>query len=350
MVFQNYALFPHMTVERNLSFGLRLRRIPAAARKQQVAEVARLLRIDDLLHRFPRELSGGQKQRVALGRALIRRPVAFLFDEPLSNLDPALRVEMRAEIAALHKRYAITTVYVTHDQVEAMTMGDRLAVLNAGRVMQVGTPLEVYHDPQDAFTAGFIGSPAMNQFEMDTAMRGDQLYLLGDDGLELALPLTGALPDPLPPRVTFGIRPEHLHLCSADTPCAISGSVTLVEQLGREHIVYLTRGGISLRCIAGTGSAARPARAGGAADGDALPGIGEIPCTSRPTCRARTCSMSRRQAADAVAQCRYSISALKPRSWHCASGAQSHSNHGLPSALTLRRPCAVRPNGYSTTP
>jgi ABC-type sugar transport system ATPase subunit len=253
MVFQNYALFPHMTVERNLSFGLRLRRTPATTRKQQVAEVARLLRIDDLLHRFPRELSGGQKQRVALGRALIRRPVAFLFDEPLSNLDPALRVEMRAEIAALHKRYAITTVYVTHDQVEAMTMGDRLAVLNAGRVMQVGTPLEVYHDPQDAFTAGFIGSPAMNQFEMDTAVRGDELYLLGSDGLELALPHASDLPAPLPPRVIFGIRPEHLRLCSPSTPCAISGIVTLVEQLGREHIVYINRGGISMRCIAGAG-------------------------------------------------------------------------------------------------
>jgi multiple sugar transport system ATP-binding protein len=258
MVFQNYALFPHMTVERNLSFGLRLRRTPLAERRQQVDEVARLLRIDDLLHRFPRELSGGQKQRVALGRALIRRPVAFFFDEPLSNLDPALRVEMRAEIAALHKRYAITTVYVTHDQVEAMTMGDRLAVLNAGRVMQVGAPLEVYNNPQDAFTAGFIGSPAMNQLELDTMARDGRLYLLGADGLQLELSLDKiAMPaGELPPRVIMGLRPEHLHLCRADTPGALSGKVTLVEQLGREHIVYLSRGELSLRCIAGADAGA----------------------------------------------------------------------------------------------
>ncbi len=267
MVFQNYALFPHMTVERNLSFGLRLRRTAAAERRQQVAEVSRLLRIDDLLHRFPRELSGGQKQRVALGRALIRRPVAFLFDEPLSNLDPALRVEMRAEIAALHKRYAITTVYVTHDQVEALTMGDRLAVLNAGRVMQVGAPLEVYSAPRDVFTAGFIGSPAMNLLELDTLARDGKLYLLGDDGLQLELPLDSVARSgsALPKRVILGLRPEHLRLCSADTPGAISGTVTLVEQLGREQIVYLNRGALSLRCVADAGSSGSP---------QPLPGLG----------------------------------------------------------------------------
>jgi ABC-type sugar transport system ATPase subunit len=279
LVFQNYALFPHMTVERNLSFGLRLRRLPAATRKQQVAEVARLLRIDSLLQRYPRELSGGQKQRVALGRALIRRPQAFLFDEPLSNLDPALRVEMRAEIAALHKRYGVTTVYVTHDQVEAMTMGDRLAVINNGRVTQSGAPLDVYRNPQDAFTAGFIGSPAMNQIEMDVIERNGQLCLRGDSGLELALPLgAGSVEDgALPPRVIYGVRPEHLRLCGPDLPGAIGGTVSLVEQLGREHIVYLNRDGVNLRCVAS---------ADGSESAMMLPAIGDTVYVAAETGRA----------------------------------------------------------------
>jgi ABC-type sugar transport system ATPase subunit len=256
MVFQNYALFPHMSVERNLSFGLRLRRAPSVERQRQVSEVARLLRIDGLLGRFPRELSGGQKQRVALGRALIRRPVAFLFDEPLSNLDPALRVEMRAEIAALHRKYTITTVYVTHDQVEAMTMGDRLAVLNAGRITQTGAPLEVYNDPRDLFTAGFIGSPAMNQLEVGASWE-HQALILRDGSFVLRVPAPASVAGGAPERVVLGVRPEHLRLSAASGAGALSGIVTLVEQLGREHIIYMQRGGQSIRCVAGAGEGPR---------------------------------------------------------------------------------------------
>ena len=285
MVFQNYALFPHLTVERNLSFGMRLRRVPSAERAQRVAEVARLLRIEGLLSRYPRELSGGQKQRVALGRALIRRPVAFLLDEPLSNLDPALRVEMRAEIAALHSRYPITTVYVTHDQVEAMTMGDRLAVINEGRITQVGTPLELYNDPRDVFTAGFIGSPAMNLVEMSAHVAGRELVLAGGEELRLTLPLPIAFQETavaapaamLPERVVAGVRPEHLRLCAEGTPGAIAATVTLVEQLGREHIVYLSRGELKLRSVV-------PAGEGGAA-AQRLPGIGALVHVAPDTAR-----------------------------------------------------------------
>lgn len=244
MVFQNYALFPHMTVERNLSFGLRLRRVAPAERRQRVREVARLLRIGELLGRFPRELSGGQKQRVALGRALIRRPLAFLFDEPLSNLDPALRVEMRAEIAGLHQAFPITTVYVTHDQVEAMTLGDRIAVMNQGRLHQSGPPQELYHNPQDLFTASFIGSPALNQLECQAELLNGALRLTAAEGSTLS-----ASPAALPARVILGLRPEHLRLCSADEPNAIAAEVTLVEQLGREYIVYLKRGALALRAV-----------------------------------------------------------------------------------------------------
>jgi multiple sugar transport system ATP-binding protein len=251
MVFQNYALLPHMTVERNLSFGLRLRRTPGRERQQQVDEVARLLRIEELLRRFPRELSGGQKQRVALGRALIRRPVAFLFDEPLSNLDPALRVEMRAEIAQLHRRFPVTTVYVTHDQVEAMTMGSRIAVMNEGRLTQVGTPQDVYHEPADLFTAGFIGSPAMNQLPLAVSRDGLRIQLDGVDGIRLAVDASeigwGA---DWPEGVVLGVRPEHLKLCHEGEPNAIGAEIHLVEELGREHIVHLRRGDLELRAVA----------------------------------------------------------------------------------------------------
>jgi ABC-type sugar transport system ATPase subunit len=258
MVFQNYALFPHMNVERNLSFGLRLRRVPIEQRRARVAEVAQLLHLEELLARFPRELSGGQKQRVALGRALIRQPLAFLFDEPLSNLDPALRVEMRAEIIQLHRRLRITTVYVTHDQVEAMTMGDRIAVMHEGRLRQVGEPREIYRRPGDAFTAGFIGSPAMNLIEMESQQDGPGWRLRGTEGVELRVAQAAGLPSPdaggspasrLPTGVVIGIRPEHLLLCAADAPGAIGAEVQLVEELGREHIVHLRRGGLALRLV-----------------------------------------------------------------------------------------------------
>jgi multiple sugar transport system ATP-binding protein len=250
MVFQNYALFPHMTVERNLSFGLRLRHAKADARREQVAEVARLLRIEPLLARFPRELSGGQKQRVALGRALIRRPVAFLFDEPLSNLDPALRVEMRAEIKRLHERFPVTTVYVTHDQVEALTMGRRIAVMDSGRIRQVGAPLEVYRDPADMFTAGFIGSPAMNFAAVALEPRGERLLCHGEHGLiwELGAAALGWRAD-WPRRLVLGVRPEHLALCDPAAANATGAQVALVEKLGRECIVHMRRAGLELRCV-----------------------------------------------------------------------------------------------------
>ncbi len=250
MVFQNYALFPHMSVERNLSFGLRLRRASARERREQVAEVARLLRIEPLLARFPRELSGGQKQRVALGRALIRRPVAFLFDEPLSNLDPALRVEMRAEIKRLHERFPVTTVYVTHDQVEALTMGQRIAVMDGGCLRQVGAPLDVYHDPADMFTAGFIGSPAMNFVTVALEQRGESVLCHGAHGLlwELDAAALG-WPAGRTKRVTLGVRPEHLALCGPATANATGAQVVLVEKLGRECIVHMRREERELRCV-----------------------------------------------------------------------------------------------------
>jgi len=250
MVFQNYALFPHMTVERNLSFGMRLRGIPAAERGQRTQEISRLLHIDDLLKRFPRELSGGQRQRVALGRALMRQPRAFLLDEPLSNLDPALRVEMRAEIIHLHERYPITTVYVTHDQVEAMTMGQRLAVLNEGRLMQVGKPLELYERPDNVFTASFIGSPAMNLVEFDVVSSDDDVSLRSGELGELTLPASALrLQVAIPERVILGVRPEHLRPASDGSPNALSCKVVLVEQLGREEFLHLERNGVSLRCV-----------------------------------------------------------------------------------------------------
>ena len=171
MVFQNYALYPHMTVRKNLEFGLRMRRTPKAERQQRIAEAAAMLGLESLLERKPAELSGGQKQRVALGRAIVRKPAAFLFDEPLSNLDAKLRGEMRREIAALHRRLGATMIYVTHDQVEAMTLGDRLVLMKDGVVQQQGTPLEVYEGPANRFVATFIGSPAMNLFEGEDQQR-----------------------------------------------------------------------------------------------------------------------------------------------------------------------------------
>lgn len=262
MVFQNYALFPHMTVERNLSFGLRLRRHRSKERNARVAEVARLLRMEELLKRFPRELSGGQKQRVALGRALIRRPVAFLFDEPLSNLDPALRVEMRAEIAQLHKGFPVTTIYVTHDQVEAMTMGSRIAVMHAGRILQTGVPQSVYRDPDNLFTAGFIGSPALNVIRgvlEPPTERAAKVRFTAEAGLELLLPTESAAPAlKHTGQVSLGVRPEHLVLCRPEQAGALAGKVTLVEELGREHIVYMERDGLSLRAVAPASSAALP--------------------------------------------------------------------------------------------
>ena len=182
MVFQNYALYPHMTVEQNMSFGLRLKRYPKAEIRKRVDEAARILDIKELLNRKPKQLSGGQRQRVAMGRAIVRKPKVFLFDEPLSNLDAKLRVQMRTEIKKLHQQVRTTTVYVTHDQVEAMTLADRVVVMNDGIIEQVGTPHELYHSPQTRFVAGFIGSPAMNFIPCQMEEAGAGLSVRITDG------------------------------------------------------------------------------------------------------------------------------------------------------------------------
>src|SRR5246127_4609041 len=212
MVFQNYALYPHMTVFENMSFGLRLKKFPKAEIKERVQGAARILDITELLDRRPKQLSGGQRQRVAMGRAIVRNPKVFLFDEPLSNLDAKLRVQMRTEIKRVHQKVKTTTVYVTHDQVEAMTLADRVVVMNGGRIEQIGTPQELYHNPKTRFVAGFIGSPAMNFMPARLESNGSGLSLRVSD--KYAFPLPAARTERYRPYLgkdlTFGIRPEHL--------------------------------------------------------------------------------------------------------------------------------------------
>jgi lactose/L-arabinose transport system ATP-binding protein len=231
MVFQSYALYPHMTVADNISFGLRMRHRPKAEIAEKVARAARILQLEDYLHRKPAQLSGGQRQRVAIGRAIVRDPKVFLFDEPLSNLDAELRVQMRVEIAKLHKMLGNTTIYVTHDQTEALTMADRIVVLRAGRVEQVGPPLTLYEDPDNAFVAGFIGSPRMN-FLTATALGGSRFAAAG---AEIDLPLTTAVEAGT--NVKFGIRPEHLE---ATEGFRLEVAVDVVEQLGSTSFLYGT--------------------------------------------------------------------------------------------------------------
>ena len=228
IVFQNYALYPHMTVHRNLAFGLKQRKAPRAEIERRVGEISGMLGLDELLRRRPAQLSGGQRQRVAMGRALVREPQVFLLDEPLSNLDAKLRVQMRAELKRLHARLGITTIYVTHDQVEAMTLGDRIAVLSEGRLQQLGGPQDVYDRPANLFVAGFIGSPPMN------LLRG-----IADGGEvvagDLRLPL-GRIPDG---DVVVGLRPESLGPVDGDVP-SIELRVEVVEPLGDEVLVHGT--------------------------------------------------------------------------------------------------------------
>jgi len=207
MVFQSYALYPTMNVARNISFGLEMRKVPRVERERTIDEVAKLLQIDHLLDRKPSQLSGGQRQRVAMGRALARSPRVFLFDEPLSNLDAKLRVEMRTEIKKLHRRLGATIIYVTHDQVEAMTLADRIAVMNGGVIQQLGTPEEIYNNPVNQFVAGFMGSPPMSFIESD--VEGDQLQIeSGGQKQSLNLPCANAIRASGKPRVLLGIRPE----------------------------------------------------------------------------------------------------------------------------------------------
>jgi len=232
MVFQNYALYPHMTVAANMGFSLEHRGTPKAEIAKRVKWAAEILGLDEMLERYPRQLSGGQRQRVAMGRAIVRDPQVFLFDEPLSNLDAKLRVVMRGEIKSLHQRLKTTTVYVTHDQVEAMTMADKIVVLNGGRVEQIGAPLELYDRPANKFVAGFIGSPAMNFIPGQITASG----FAADGAL---LPLPEAAHD-LPPRpMLYGIRPEHFALTSE----GLAATVELVEPMGSETQVTMRLGG-----------------------------------------------------------------------------------------------------------
>ncbi len=235
MVFQSYALYPHMTVAENISFGLRMANTPKAEIEQRVTLAADMLQLGHLLGRKPSQLSGGQRQRVAIGRAIVRNPRVFLFDEPLSNLDASLRVQMRIEIGKLHQDLGTTMVYVTHDQVEAMTLADQIVVLNAGRIEQVGSPLELYHRPKNMFVAKFIGSPTMNTLPVQRAGEGD-------DGVRFILP--GGVPIVLPTRedgVTLGVRPEHLSL-GAGEDATLQGQVRLTERLGSETMLYVNLG------------------------------------------------------------------------------------------------------------
>ena len=235
MVFQSYALFPHMTAAENIGFGLRLARVPKDEIARRVEEVAATLQIEALLGRYPRELSGGQRQRVAIGRSIIRDPRVFLFDEPLSNLDAALRVRMRLEIARLRNRLDATMVYVTHDQTEAMTLADRIVVFNHGRIEQVGAPLELYDAPANRFVAGFIGAPAMNFIpaEIEAAEGRGPRVRFGP----VSLP-AGRLRDAAPGPVTFGVRAEHLAVVS-EAEADFRGRVEIVEKLGAESLVHL---------------------------------------------------------------------------------------------------------------
>jgi multiple sugar transport system ATP-binding protein len=235
MVFQSYALYPHMSVADNMGFSLRLAGASKEERRAKVAEAARILHLDKLLDRKPKELSGGQRQRVAIGRAIVRKPKVFLFDEPLSNLDAALRVQMRIELARLHDELAATMIYVTHDQVEAMTMADKIVVLQGGMVEQAGTPLELYHHPRNLFVAGFIGSPKMNFLPVTVTEVTDAATTIQlASGATLAVPVRPGR-QKIGDAATLGIRPEHMHLAGEGE---IVGEVMVVERLGGETFLY----------------------------------------------------------------------------------------------------------------
>jgi multiple sugar transport system ATP-binding protein len=238
MVFQNYALYPHLSVAENIVFGLKLRKVDKAEIAERLKRTADILGLDQLLDRKPRQLSGGQRQRVAMGRALIRNPSVFLFDEPLSNLDAKLRVQMRTEIKALHARVPTTTIYVTHDQVEAMTLADRVVVMNKGRIEQIAPPEELYLRPATRFVAGFIGSPGMNFFTATIEGSGDGLHARLSDGQSLAVPLARAalFGEALGKPVVLGIRPEHFNMGEGDA--ALNVTAGLVEPLGMETLVH----------------------------------------------------------------------------------------------------------------
>jgi multiple sugar transport system ATP-binding protein len=237
MVFQSYALYPHKTVYDNIGFPLKMAKRPKQEIEQKVNSAAEILDLGHLLDRYPKQLSGGQRQRVAMGRAIVRDPQVFLFDEPLSNLDAKLRVTMRVEIKELHQRLGTTIVYVTHDQIEAMTMADKIVVMRDGRVEQIGTPLDLYDHPDSVFVAGFIGSPSMNFLRGEIAERQGRTVFVSDSGLELPVPDGRAKPGD---RVIYGIRPEHIQLANDDT--AVKMEVVVVEPTGSETQIFARSG------------------------------------------------------------------------------------------------------------
>ncbi len=259
MVFQSYALYPHMTVRDNMAFGLKLRKTPKADIERRVNEAAAMLSCQNLLDRKPRELSGGQRQRVALGRAIVREPAVFLMDEPLSNLDAKLRVQTRAEIARLHQRLGTTIVYVTHDQVEAMTMGQRIAVMSEARLQQVGSPQELYDHPDNRFVAGFIGSPSMNFLDVDVHREDGVIRLVGD-GIDIPLPerYKASMKDFTGSKLIVGVRPEHLDVNTAGPAGTLSGSADVVEYLGNEELIHLAVGGHDIVALIGSEHRLRP--------------------------------------------------------------------------------------------
>ncbi|MGF1474814.1 MAG: ABC transporter ATP-binding protein [Geminicoccaceae bacterium] len=242
MVFQNYALYPHMTVRDNMAFSLKLARAPKAAIEERVGNAARILGLDELLDRYPRQLSGGQRQRVAMGRAIVRDPQVFLFDEPLSNLDAKLRVQMRTEIKELHQRLKTTSVYVTHDQIEAMTMADRIVVMQGGNVEQVGEPLDLYDRPNNLFVAGFIGSPAINFIDARIEDQNGTGVAVANDGTHLPIPQTAKVDKGQ--SVVYGIRPEHLTLADG-----VAAKVSVVEPTGAETMVVCHLAGKEIQAV-----------------------------------------------------------------------------------------------------
>ncbi|WP_018182717.1 ABC transporter ATP-binding protein [Kaistia granuli] len=251
MVFQSYALYPHMTVAENMTMSLRLAGVPKPERRRRAEEVAKMLQLTPLLDRKPAALSGGQRQRVAIGRAIVRQPDVFLFDEPLSNLDAALRVETRVGITKLHRTLGNTMIYVTHDQVEAMTMADRIVILDQGRVAQVGTPLELYRRPANAFVAGFLGSPKMNFIKADEISRsGSSIRLKLASGSDIEV--NAAATDKV---ALFGIRPEHLTVANEGP---IAGTVAAVEHLGSETLIYVETSADTLIVKAGENATTQP--------------------------------------------------------------------------------------------
>jgi multiple sugar transport system ATP-binding protein len=260
MVFQNYALYPHMSVFDNMATSLRVRRRPHEEIESAVREAAEILELGELLERRPAALSGGQRQRVALGRAMVRHPKAFLFDEPLSNLDAKMRVEMRAQITDLHRRLGATMIYVTHDQTEAMTMGQRIVVLDRGRVQQIAPPMQLYESPANRFVAGFIGSPAMNLFPARIDLQNAPRLLVGETFAGIDGTLTEELERLAGRKVVLGIRPEHLHMQRPPNVAVawLEAEVSMVEPLGNETIFHSKAGGHAVVMRAPGGATLQP--------------------------------------------------------------------------------------------